>query len=423
MNKKTAAFPVNLFCSLMLLNFIPFIYTLIRTNLIANSPLTDGLGIAGHIEWFDLINETLQAFLIIPLYALFNQCIGDINKFKERIFQSFFAVNFIYIFFAVIVLIYCRQIVSAMASERISEVTEYLGLEMIGFMIGNVVSFANVLFVVLGKPLYIYASVVLKTIFTIFGDLVLIPAYGVNGAAYSNIVVSAICVLLCVIAVFREKLIAVSFKFDKGFMKDYLFIGLFSGSQILLDNVIYSAVVCKMVNDVANQGNYWTANNIIWGLMLIPILALAEMIKKDCKDELTPAKMKRYHRVIIVTFLAWLCFIPMMNPFLKYVMGIKEFKQIKHILVILIPFYLAYSYTALFDNILIGYGKTHYCFIVSVIVNLIYYPIVYGLMSRGVFTPDITFICMMFGFGMVVHLGCSIICFLIYKRHFTKKYS
>lgn len=67
-------FPLNLFCSLMLLSFIPFLYTLVRTNLIADSPLTDGLGIAGHIEWFDLINETIQAFLIVPLFALLNKC-------------------------------------------------------------------------------------------------------------------------------------------------------------------------------------------------------------------------------------------------------------------------------------------------------------------------------------------------------------
>ena len=420
---KTAKFPVNLFCSLMLLSFIPFIYTLIRTNLIVNSSATDGLGIVGHIEWFDLINETIQAFLIIPLYALLNKCILDINKFKERIFQSFFAVNVIYILFAAIVLVYCRQIVSAMVIDRIPEVTRYLELEMIGFVIENVVGFINVLFVVLGKPLYIYTLVILKTIFTIFGDLVLIPRFGVNGVAYSNIVVSAVCVFLCMYAVFREKLIAVSFKFDKTFLKNYLFMGLFSGSQILLDNIIYSVIVCKMVNDVAEQGNYWTANNIMWGLMLIPISALAEIIKKDCKDELTSIKMKRYNIIIIVTFFAWLCFIPVLNPFLKYIMGINDFKPIKHILVILIPFYLAYSYTVLFDNILIGYGKTHYCFAISVIVNLIYYPIVYGLLLKGIFMPNITFICMMFGFGMTMHLACSIICFLIYKRIFHSKHS
>lgn len=180
MKEKAEKFPVNLFCSLMLLGFIPFVYTLVRTNLIANGSSADGLNIAGHLEWFDLINETIQAFLIVPLYAL-------------------------------------------------------------------------------------------------------------------------------------------------------------------------------------------------------------------------------------------------LNPFLKYVMGIENFQTIKHILVILIPFYLAYNYTVLFDNILIGYGKTQYCFGISAVVNLIYYPIIYGLMSKGIFQPDITFICMMFGFGMVTHLVCSIICFSLYRRYSLKK--
>lgn len=197
---------------------------------------------------------------------------------------------------------------------------------------------------------------------------------------------------------------------------------MFSGAQILLDNIIYFAIVCKMVNAVAEQGNYWTANNIIWGFMLVPISALAEIIKKDCGEELTVWKMKQYHRVILVTFLAWLCFVLVLDPFLKNVMGIENFEAIRRILIILIPFYLVYSYTVLFDNILIGHGKTQYCFVTSVIVNLIYYPILYGLMLKGIFTPDITFICMMFGFGMTVHLGCSVVSFLVYKNIRKKQY-
>lgn len=413
MNTKAGKFPVNLFCSLMLLSFIPFIYTLVRTNLIADYPMTDGLGIAGHIEWFDLINETIQAFLIVPLYALLNKCMEDAGKFRQRIFQSFLIVNVIYLVFSIIILIYCQSVVSSMVQDHVQEVTGYLELETVGFIIANVVSFVNVLFVVLEKPFYIYAMAIFRTILTVIGDCFLIPEFGVNGIAFSNIAVSFVCVVLCLMAVWREKLIAVSFEFDRTFIKDYLFIGLFSGSQILLDNLIYGAVVCKMVNAVAEQGNYWTANNIIWGLMLIPISALAEIIKKDCKDRVSASKMKQYNIVIIATFLAWLCFIPVLNPFLKYVMGIGNFEAIKRILVILIPFYLAYNYTVLFDNILIGHGRTHDCFAISVIVNLVYYPVVYGLMLKGIFTPSITFICMMFGFGMVVHLGCSIICFII----------
>lgn len=268
MNRKNTKFPINLFCSLMLLSFIPFLYTLVRTNLIANSPSIDGLGIAGHIEWFDLINETVQAFLIVPLYALFNKCIQDKKKFRERIFESFLVVNVIYILFAVITLIYCHDIVATMVPGRIREVTGYLRLETIGFVIANVVSFVNVLLVVLEKPLYIYGMAIFRTAITIAGDLFLIPKFGVNGVAYSNIAVNSVCVILCLFFIMKEQLMAVSFKSGKEFVKDYLFMGLFSGSQVLLDNVVYSAIVCKMVNAVEEQGNYWTANNIIWGLII-----------------------------------------------------------------------------------------------------------------------------------------------------------
>ena len=225
------------------------------------------------------------------------------------------------------------------------------------------------LFVVLEKP--IYMMVVLKTIFTIIGDLFLIPQFGVNGAAYSDIVVNSACVVLCLVVVFRERLIVISFKFDRLFIKDFLFIGLFSGTQILLHNLIYSALVCRMVNAVTKQGNYWIANNIIWGLLLIPILALAEIIRKDCRDQLILVKIKHYNTVIVVTFISWVCFIPMLNLFLKNVMGIEDYGKIRHILIILIPFYQAYNYTVLFDNILIDHGKIHYCFVMSLIVNLI----------------------------------------------------
>ena len=252
------------------------------------------------------------------------------------------------------------------------------------------------------------------------GDLFLIPRFGVNGVAYSNIAVNFICAVLCLSVVFQLKPGAVSLRFDKSFLKRYLQIGFFSGIQIVLDNAIYSAIVCKMVNEVAEQGNYWVANNIIWGLMLIPISALAEIIKKDCRDKLTAKKIVHYNIVIVSTYLIWLCFIPFLNPFLKNVMGIENFAAVRQILIVLIPFYFAYGYTILFDSKLIGRGKTYYCFAISVIVNLVYYPIVYGLFLKGILKPGITFICMMFGFGMVLHLVCSIICVARYKSHFKR---
>lgn len=201
MNETKNRFPVRLFCSLMLLGFIPFFYTLVRTNLIANIPSTDGLGIAGHMEWFDLIHETIQAFLIVPLFALFNKCMQNPEKLRERIVQSCLIVNVIYLLFSIPVFIYCNALVSKMASTHISEVTSYLKLETIGFIIANTVSFVHILFVVLEKSFCIYAMILLRTIFTIAGDLFLIPQFGINGVAYSDIAVNLACVILCLAVV------------------------------------------------------------------------------------------------------------------------------------------------------------------------------------------------------------------------------
>ena len=49
----------------------------------------------------------------------------------------------------------------------------------------------------------------------------------------------------------------------------------------VLDNFIYSIMICKMVNAVSESGNYWIANNFIWGWLLIPIMVITEIIKRN----------------------------------------------------------------------------------------------------------------------------------------------
>ena len=409
-------FPINLFISLALLSFMPFIYEIIRSNLIANIPSTDGFSISGHIEWFDLINETIQAFLIVPLYCLFNKVIDNKEAFKQRINQTFFISFIIYTLFSIIILLTCKNIVKSMTSNNIAEVTAYLRLETLSFIAANFVSFTSVLFVVLDKPKYIYFTIILKTLFTIIGDLVLIPNLGVNGIAYSNISVNIAIDILCILVLRKEDLfIKPNFKFSKDFIIDYIKIGLFSGSEILLNNIIYIVVVCKMVNKINEQGNYWIANNIVWGLLLIPITALTEIIKKDCKYKLNKNHFKIYFKVASISFILWLLFIPVLNPFLKNIMGISNYRDISKIITLLIPFYFAYGISAIFDSILIGKGKSNYLFGISLIINLIYYPIIYITVKKEIFTPSITFICIMFGLGILIHAVMSIIFYNIYK--------
>lgn len=74
--KKLSNFEWNLFFALCIVSLFPSLYQMIRTYLVSTTTSQNAFDIIGQMEWFDLINETLQAFLIIPLYSVFNKIIN-----------------------------------------------------------------------------------------------------------------------------------------------------------------------------------------------------------------------------------------------------------------------------------------------------------------------------------------------------------
>ena len=259
---------IYLFLSLCLLLVIPFLHQCVRTSLISDIPDTDGLGIAGHIEWFDLINETIQAFLIVPLYHLLNEVKGEPGVLKQRIRGSFVVSTVLYTIFSIVCFALCSNITQFMTGNSRAELISYLRLETVAFIAGHISGFAVVVFVVAGKPSYIVALTVGRTILTILTDSFFIPAFGVNGVACSNSVINlfagAICFALVEHSEFQQVPVQPSAN-GYGWLWQWVKIGVFSGAQILLDNLIYALIVCKMVNDVAEQGNRARLGELLGG--------------------------------------------------------------------------------------------------------------------------------------------------------------
>ena len=138
-------------------------------------------------------------------------------------------------------------------------------------------------------------------------------------------------------------------------------------------------MICKMVNAVSEQGNYWVANNFIWGWLLIPISALAEIIRRDSKDGYFALKERNYYAIIVLTALLWALSIPSWPYFFSGAERLENADEIFSICLELVPFYVAYALCAVPDNIFIGLGKTQYSLINSLLVNLVYYGIFYLL--------------------------------------------
>lgn len=412
--KQLKSFNWRLFAALCALALIPAIYQTVKTFIISSNGQSGVFDIIGQMEWFDLINETLQAFLIIPLYSILNKIFkNDSENFAKHTFKTGLLTFIIYTLFSIGVLIYGVVLIKAMNPNEIDAATTnaYLQLEMVAFMVGIIVSFVNVVFVVVGKDKNVYIFLAIRTILSLIVDFVLIPNLGVYGIAISNIIVNTVLAVSSFVLLYIQKHIKFCWfhKSDFPILKEWGKVGVFSGIQQFIDNFIYAIMICKMVNMVAEQGNYWIVNNFIWGWLLIPISALSEIVRRDCKDGYLRLKQFNYYFIVSCVIVVWAITVPLWTPFFKYAENLSNASEIFVIAVKLVPFYIAYAGCAVIDNIFVGLGKTIYNTINSLIINLVYYGIFYILYATGVITFTMDVIILMFGFGMVVHLVVSFI--------------
>ena len=408
------SFHWRLWLSLCALALIPAVYQTVKTFLISSGGQDGTFDIIGQMEWFDLINETLQAFLIAPLYSVLNRIFKNHREeFAGATFKTGLCASVLYTLFSVGVLIYGSTLIGAMSPGEIdiAVTSTYLRLETLAFIMGIIVSFANVVFVVIGKDKNVYIFLAARTALSLIADFLLIPNLGVYGVAVSNIISNTLLSAACIMLLYKQGYIRFKCfkKSDGAMLREWCKTGVFSGLQQFIDNLIYAVMVCKMVNMVAEQGNYWIANNFIWGWLLIPITALAEVIRSDCKDGYKELRKFNYYFIAAASAMLWVVTIPTWTPFFRYAQGLENAGEIFGIVIKLVPFYIAYAGCAIIDNIFVGLGKTSYNAVNSLIINFGYYGIFYILYRTHTVTFNMNTIIFMFGFGMVVHLAVSLI--------------
>lgn len=122
-------------------------------------------------------------------------------------------------------------------------------------------------------------------------------------------------------------------------------------------------------------------------------------------------------KIIFGIILIWILSIPTWQKFFSTLMNIQNTQDILNIVLKLLPFYVFYLFAALFDNIFYGLGKTQFNMIISIIVNIGYYGIIYILFKQNFFILNLNFIIYMFGFGMIVHFIFGLIFFVKLKKN------
>ena len=417
-------FDWKMYLALCLLALVPAIYQTVVTKLITVHANPGALDIVGQMEWFDLINETICAFLIVPMYSVLSKA-RKRDDFNKVVFKLGIIIVGLYALFSLETFFYGIHLVSYMnpAEIDVAAAYRYLSLETIAFMVGIIFSYASVVFLVIDKSRYMYSFLVAKIGLALLSDFILISGMGVDGIAVSNIIANGIMGMLAVVMLVLIKQLKPS-KFNKEdipHLKDWGRVGLFAGGQQFLDNIIYALMIVRMVNAVSESGNYWVANNFIWGWLLIPITCLAEIIRKDAGADGYTLKQINYYSITIFALIVWFSLIPTYNWFFGTVEGLDNPARIFEIVVKNLGFYVAYALSQIPDAIFVGMGKTKYNAINSLICNIGYYGLWFILYQTKAITMSMDMIIVMFGVGNVVHWVVSLIEEKIFLRRELKK--
>lgn len=427
-NRALKTVNYKLWLALLLVLLLPTIYQTIRIFFLGNMPNEWGINIASQLQWLSLFYEVIQEALILPLFFLMGKSILDKEELSNKVRSGILVTAGIYAVMSVLIIVFAKPLVEFMAQDQatIEATVTYIRLETIASLFATLVKFIMIVFITIKKDKIMYILLGVQMVLSTLMDTLLISELsfslnvGVNGIAITNIIVNVVLILVGLFLLHKQKVIIFSKeKLNFTWMKDWFKVGKFSGLESFLRNLAFMIMIVRMVNIVAEQGNYWIANNFIWGWILLPSLALADLVKQEIASDKENIRKKTFGYIALTSIfaIAWLLSIPLWKPFLKYVMNVTEYESVFNIVLLQTAFYLTFMFnSSIFDATFYGRGKTQYMLIQSICIDVFYYGIMFILFLTDVFVPSLSNIAIMFGFGMLLDFIPTLIIYVYMLR-------
>ncbi len=247
---------------------------------------------------------------------------------------------------------------------------------------------------------------------------------GINGVAYSNILSGVILFLLLItllkndgVTVFSKKKVHFHWFFE---LKK---ISIMSGIETLVRNLAFMLMIVRLINMVGEQGTYWISNGFIWSWLLVPILQLGEIIKREFSHDTSNIKKKitSYLWITTAIVLVWFMTMPWWEPFFETVLQLENHQSIISLTLISVPFYIIFAYNHVFDSFFYAVGRTDLMLLQSLLVNIFYYGSLYILYLIGWYQPTLISIALMFGGGILIDSVITMVLFMRYLKKNDKK--
>ena len=424
----------SLFSAVLLTMLLPTLYQTVRIYFLGNLPSDSGINIASQMSYVSLFYEVIQEALILPLFYLLGKSLQNKEDFTNKTRTGLIITATTYLVLSLVLIIFAKPLVTLMAQNEnlIQQTVDYVRLETISALFSTLWRFMMLVLVTLKKNRYLYIVLTIQMLLSILLDTFFISSLpmslnlGVNGIAITNIIVNCSILIVSMILLTKKEKIRLfsGARLDFSWLKEWFKVGSFSALESLLRNLVFMIMITRMVNLVSEQGNYWLANNFIWQWLLLPSLALSDIVKKEVGENRNNIRDKTFGYICLASIFVviWLLSIPLWKPFLQFVMNVSEYETVFNIVLLETGFYMTYIYNStIFDSTFYGLGKTNYMLIQSLCIDGLYYGIMFILYLTGIFVPSLLGICLMFGIGMALDfIPAMIIYILMLKKENIK---
>ncbi|MCG8563692.1 MAG: hypothetical protein MI747_01270 [Desulfobacterales bacterium] len=407
------ALNLRLFIILILISLIPIIYKTVRINFLGDFPSDWGVNIASQIAWLNVLYEVVQEALLLPVFYVLGLAVHNRRDFENRIKSGLVSIFGIFFVFSGLVILFVEPLLMMMDQKAslIDASAAYIRLESVAILISVLYEFICFVFILRDERRQLIWLLVLQTVLSVICDTIFVSQHsfsfglGINGIAATNIVVNSI---LFVVSIYR--LIVghiISFRtnrLDFAWQKEWFKVGSYSGLESFIRNAAFLFMILRMVNAISEQGTFWVANSFIWGWLLLPILALGKLVKRNTGEapELTHELLPAYLSITGIVVLLWLISMPFWSPFLVHVMNVNEPDKVYSVALISLGFYVAFAFNHVIDSIFYGLGRTDLMLVQSMVINSLYYGGAYLAYVTAHFDPTLMGITMLFGGGIAM---------------------
>ena len=421
--KSLSKINYKLFLALLVLGLCPTVYTTLRVFFLGELPGEWSFSIAGQLSWVNLLYEILSEAIVLPLFFFIGKVLADKKEFANRMRTGLIVSVVAYMVLSIAIIALAKPLLTLMATDGsiIDASATYIRIESVANIFSLAFNFVLVGLVTLGKDKYVYILTAVKLVLCLLVDTFMVSTLpislnlGVNGIAYSNIIVNLLLLAVAIVLLHKEGIaIFNKEKLSFGWMKEFAKVGGISGVESFVRNIAYMLMIARMVNMVGEQGTYWVANNFIWGWLLLPILQLGELIKQETATDENAVKNNSlgYFVITAVVCVIWCATIPLWKPFMANVLNFSDVNKLFELVMVLLGFYMLYAVQNVFDATFYGLGKTNYMLFESVVTNTIYYGGAFILYLCGVWTPSLIGIALLFGIGNAFDAIVSLVAYM-----------